>query len=87
MKPWHAFTAHPASVGETYLEHLATASRFSLRMLLAGCACLLHGLLPFLFPRTASDCIAELYGKMGARRLPAEGERGGEPDRAANRMS
>ena len=46
-----AFTEHPASVGETYTEHLANAVCFGTRMMLAGIACLVHGVLPFLFVR------------------------------------
>jgi hypothetical protein len=58
------FTDHPASVGETYREHLAVASGFGLRMILGGCACLIHGLLPFLFVRTGSKQITTLHSTM-----------------------
>ena len=58
------FTDHPASVGETYGEHLAVAGGFGLRMILGGIACLLHGLLPFLFTRTGSSTIALLHERM-----------------------
>ena len=40
------FQAHPASVGETYLEHMVHAAYFGSRMLLAGLACLIHALIP-----------------------------------------
>lgn len=59
-----AFTEHPASVGETYGEHLAHASGFGWRMILGGFACILHGLLPFLFVRTGSRQIETLHGRM-----------------------
>jgi hypothetical protein len=66
-----AFAAHPASVGETYAEHLVSAVGFGTRMVLAGIACLVHGVLPFLFVRTGSRAIAELNERMIAdRRLP-----------------
>jgi len=58
------FTDHPASVGETYGEHLQAAGGFGLRMILGGMACLLHGLLPFLFIRTGSSTIALLHERM-----------------------
>ena len=58
------FTDHPASVGETYGEHLQVAGSFGLRMILGGIACLLHGLLPFLFTRTGSNTIARLHERM-----------------------
>ena len=62
------FTEHPASVGETYGEHLVHASCFGGRMVLAGLACMLHALLPFLCVRTGSQAIEELNAKMLARR-------------------
>ena len=52
-----AFTEHPASVGESYGEHLGRAVCFGTRMVLAGIACLVHGVLPFLFVRTGSQAI------------------------------
>jgi len=58
------FTDHPASVDESYGEHLATATGFGLRMILGGCACLIHGLLPFLFVRTGSSEIRTLHDRM-----------------------
>ena len=65
------FTEHPASVGETYGEHLVHASYFGGRMILAGLACMLHALLPFLCVRTGSQAIEELNAKMLARRQAA----------------
>ncbi len=62
------FTEHPESVGETYGEHLVHASYFGSRMILAGLACMLHALLPFLCVRTGSQTIEELNAKMLARR-------------------
>lgn len=62
------FTAHPASVGETYFEHLVCATRFSCRMIGAGIACFLHGLLPFLFVKTGSKTICELHDNMVVNR-------------------
>ena len=62
------FTAHPATVGESYGEHLVTASSFGGRMVLAGIACMLHGLLPFLFVRTGSRAVSELNAQLIARR-------------------
>jgi hypothetical protein len=65
MKSLHAlFTEHPASVGETYWQHLATAMGFSLRLIAAGLCCLVHALLPFLFVRTASRTVTELHDRM-----------------------
>lgn len=63
-----SFTDHPASVGETYLEHMGQATFFGTRMVAAGVACLLHGLLPFLFTTTGSRTIALLHERMVANR-------------------
>ena len=68
----HLFTDHPATVGETYGEHLLAASGFGARMILGGLACLLHGLLPFVFRHRGSDTIAALHAAMVLkRRRPA----------------
>lgn len=68
MKLADAFTDHPASVGETYGQHLAHASGFGIRMVLGGLACILHGLLPFLFVKTGSKQIAVLHDRMVTNR-------------------
>jgi hypothetical protein len=62
------FTDHPASVGETYGQHMGTAAGFGGRMILAGLACLVHGILPFLFVKTGSAAITELYQRMVTHR-------------------
>ena len=62
------FTRHPESVGETYFEHMGMASSFGLKMLAAGCCCLLHGLFPFLFVKTGSTAIADLHHRMVTHR-------------------
>jgi hypothetical protein len=68
------FTEHPEAVGETYGEHLVMASGFGLKMIGAGLACLVHGLLPFLFVKTGSLAITELHQRMvtnRSRKAPA----------------
>ena len=66
-----AFTDHPASVGESYGEHLGRAACFGTRMVFAGLACLIHGVFPFLFVRTGSRAISELNDRMIVnRRVP-----------------
>ncbi len=64
----HAFTDHPASVGESYSDHLAHASGFGLRMIAGGLACILHGFFPFLFVKTGSRQITTLHGRMVTHR-------------------
>jgi hypothetical protein len=68
MNPLRAFTEHPASVGETYSEHMGRAACFGLRMIGAGIACLVHALLPFLFVRTGSAAITELNDRLVVNR-------------------
>jgi hypothetical protein len=68
MNPMRAFSEHPASVGESYGEHMAHAACFGTRMVLAGVACLLHAVFPFLFERTGSRAIAELNERMITKR-------------------
>ena len=58
------FTDHPATVGESYTEHMGMACRFAGHMLLGGVACLVHALLPFLFVKTGSAIITELHCRM-----------------------
>jgi hypothetical protein len=66
--PVQFFTQHPASVGETYGQHLVSASSFAIRMLWGGIACFLHGLFPFAFTTTGSDQIRVLHDKMVVNR-------------------
>lgn len=62
------FTDHPASVGESYFEHMVVATGFSLRLLAGGLACLVHAVLPFLFVKTGSALIGEMHEQMVTHR-------------------
>jgi hypothetical protein len=66
------FNEHPASVGETYWQHLLRASWFGGRMLMGAGACFIHALLPFLFVKTGSETITQLHAAMvtNRRRVP-----------------
>jgi putative acetyltransferase len=59
-----SFTAHPASVGENYFQHLGRAAGFAINMIGGGLGCLVHALLPFLFVHTGSSVIADLNSRM-----------------------
>lgn len=63
-----AFTEHPASVGESYVEHMGCAFSFGSSMLIGGVACLLHGLFPFAFTKSGSRRIEVLYRRMVTHR-------------------
>ena len=65
------FQRHPATVGETYGQHLAVALRFACEMLRGGGACLIHAFLPFLFVTTGSDTVKRLHAAMVAGRREA----------------
>jgi hypothetical protein len=76
------FKEHPATVGETYWQHLCFAARTGAAMVAGGGACVIHGLLPFLFVTTGSRTIRMLAQKIEwrhgtGRSLPAS--EGGRP--------
>lgn len=58
------FTDHPASVGETYWQHLGMAASFGYAMFLGAFACLAHAIFPFLFEKTGSRIIGTLHDRM-----------------------
>jgi hypothetical protein len=63
------FIEHPASVDETYFEHFASALSFGTKMVIAGVACMVHGLLPAIFVSRGSDTICALHERMVLKRL------------------
>ena len=63
-----AFSEHPASVGESYSEHLVTAGGFGWTLLKASFACFVHAVLPFAFEKTGSKAITELHTRMVSNR-------------------
>jgi hypothetical protein len=70
------FTEHPTTVGETYGQHWRFASGTGLTLIGAGCACLIHGLLPFLCVTTGSRTIRSLAARLS----------GVQPRHAAKRL-
>ena len=61
------FTGHPASVGETYWQHFAFAFKVFLSLAKAALACLIHAVVPPLFPKTASSEIDNLHVSLETR--------------------
>ena len=61
------FTEHPASVNESYFQHMAFAGKFAFTLFAAAFAALIHAILPFLFEKTASTIVAKLYAKTHKR--------------------
>ena len=62
------FTEHPASVDETYLEHFGSALYFGTKMIVAGVACVIHGVLPAVFVTRGSDTVRALHERMVLKR-------------------
>jgi len=65
------FTAHPHSVGESYLEHGLFACRYGAKMAAGGVAAVLHGVFPFLFQATGSRITRELAATLEESRARA----------------
>lgn len=62
-----AFKNHPASVGETYSQHMRFALGFSFALFKAAFAALVHALMPCFFEKTASQAIRQLHAKIEHR--------------------
>lgn len=58
------FLEHPASVGESYLEHASFAARFGLTMFLGSLACFVHALIPALCQSTGSKTVLQLHERL-----------------------
>ncbi|MCR9137244.1 MAG: DUF6356 family protein [Alphaproteobacteria bacterium] len=61
------FTEHPQTVDETYFQHMRFAAGFAVKLLGAGCAAIVHAVLPFLFEKTASRMINDMHYRMHNR--------------------
>ena len=69
------FTAHPATVNESYGQHLVAAAGFGFRMIWGGIVCLVHALIPGAFCTKGSDMICELHERMVTNRRRLAGAR------------
>ena len=63
-----SFTEHPASVGETYLQHLRTAAGFSFRLLGGGTAYFVNAIFPSLFKGVGDTAVLVLHDRMCVNR-------------------
>ena len=70
-----ASAAHLDSVGEDYFEHRRFAFRVGSLMVIAGLACILHSLVPALFPDKASRTINRLHDVIHRDRRLIEDQR------------
>lgn len=80
--PLKPFTSHPNSVGETYFQHMRVAIGCGVRMVAGGMACVLHGLLPFLFTTAGTEQIRYLHRRMVENRMGGS-DKAGLPERRA----
>lgn len=69
-----AFTEHPASVGETYTEHMRVAAHFAKELGLAAGAAAVHAVFPALCRTSASERVKRLHVEM------TSGNRAPSPD-------
>ena len=68
------FLDHPASVGESYREHFAVAARFGVALFGAGCAALIHAVLPAAFKTTGSRTVIRLNKQIVDKRAAAQAD-------------
>ena len=57
------FLDHPASVEESFFQHMLFALKFATLLFAAAFAALVHAFIPCLFEKTASRIIAKLYAR------------------------
>lgn len=68
------FLDHPSAIGEGYWQHQRQALKFGATLLGAGCACLLHAVIPAFCVRTGSSTVANLHERMRSRALESARE-------------
>lgn len=74
------FSDHPASVGESYVEHMRTALSFAGPLAAAAAAALVHAFLPWLFVTRASGTVRALHERMTRRCRTCPAGRQHRPD-------
>ena len=62
------FTKHPNKVGETYLQHMWKAVKFSARIEWLSFCVLIHAIFPFWYEFTGSNGIKQLNKELQKRR-------------------
>ena len=61
------FLDHPATVNETYFQHLRFAFGFAFWLAAAAFAALVHAFIPALFETTASRILKRLHARIESR--------------------
>jgi len=62
------FVDHPRSLGMTWAEHGAGAVKIGVELLGAGCAAIIHALVPGLFTETAGRTVTRIYDHIQSRK-------------------
>jgi hypothetical protein len=64
-------TEHPRSLGMSWASHGIGALGIGARLVGAGCACLVHAVIPGMFTQTAGKTVTDMYDHMNKRRAGA----------------
>jgi hypothetical protein len=65
------FLEHPRSLGMSWAGHGVGAVAIGARLVGAGCACMVHAVVPALFTQTAGKTITGMYDQMTQRKAGA----------------
>ena len=65
------FVEHPRSLGMTWAGHRAGAVRIGVELVAAGCACIVHAVVPGWFTQTAGKTVTRIYDYMAQRKAGA----------------
>jgi hypothetical protein len=58
---------HLNKANESYIQHLLTASKIGITMIIGGFQAILHALIPGILTKSASDKIKKLYEDVSGR--------------------
>ena len=56
-------------INETYIKHMAVAFKIAINMFLTSVICLIHGFIPGLFEKTASNMIVKMHEIVSRNKL------------------
>jgi hypothetical protein len=65
------FSEHPKSLGMSWASHGIGAVRIGGELIAAGCACVIHAIVPAWFSETAGRTVVRLHGHMVTRKAGA----------------
>jgi hypothetical protein len=65
------FVDHPRSLGMSWLGHGIGAAKIGAELIAAGCACLIHAIVPGWFTQTAGKTVTRMHEHMTQRRAGA----------------